>query len=324
MNTLVRRVALSALLSVTLLIIVSMIPTFLGIERDERIIIIAAGFRSSIRAFADYLRAGNLNRFMMGATPRLITEESLRFGMNSALLIFPAALLATLYSFSMPLARRVIASRAPQIVSWLALLPVFMLATLLQSLALGVNRLVGQRLFTLAYLGGVGTPVLLPALTMLLPIAAFSLRAAEASAGELARTEYVRAAVGRSVPGWSIWFRHVGSGLLRHLEDLLPRTAATAIATLFITERVFNIPGMTVMLTQYPYHRYMHVYPDRLVELTRPDGTVEIVSMFGGNVRTTGVQFQVVIAAALALAALYILTVLACRLLISALRRALQ
>lgn len=321
---LLRRVVLSSLVSLTVLVVVSMIPTFLGIEDDTRIVVTAAGFKSSIQRFVEYLAAGNINRFYMGQTPRSITQELSRFASYSAVLILPAALFATFYSFSAPLLRRVVARRSPRIVAWLAVVPIFVVATLLQSLALGANELLGHRVFTLAYLGGVGMPVLLPALTMMLPIIAFSLRAADSAAGEFARTDYVRAAVGRAVPEWSLWFRHIGSGLLDRLEDLLPRTVATAIAALFITERVFNIPGITVMLLEFPYTRYFHFYPQRIVETTLAHGTVEIVTRFGGGARVTGVQFQVVIAAAVAIILLYILTILACRLAIAGIRRAVR
>jgi len=85
-----------------------------------------------------------------------------------------------------------------------------------------------------------------------------------------------------------------------------------------------NIPGITVMLLEFPYSRYFHFYPRRIVETTLADGTVELVSRFGGGARVTGVQFQVVIAAAVAIIVLYVLTILACRLAIAGIRRAVR
>ncbi len=318
------RIALSSIISLVVLCVVSLIPTFLGTEADEYIVVRSAGFIATIRDFSDYLHAGSINRFMMGQTPRELTTEIARYGYNSLFFILPAALLATLYSYVAPLLRRVISRRSPEILAWIALVPIFVVATLLQSLALGVNQLLGIRALTLAYLGGQRMPLLLPALTILLPIAAFSLRAAESGVRDIAGREYVRAAVGRAVPDGSLWFRHIGSGLLDRLDDLLPRSAATAIASLFITERVFNIPGITTMLIEFPYRRYFHYYPPRIVEELQPDGTMELVSRFGGGVYTTVVQLQAVIASALAIIVLYVLTVLMCRLVISALRRAIR
>jgi ABC-type dipeptide/oligopeptide/nickel transport system permease component len=318
------RIALSSLISLVVLCVVSLIPTFLGTEADEYIVVRTAGFVTTMHNFADYLRAGEINRFMLGHTPREITDVIARNGRNSLFFIVPAALLATLYSFAAPLLRRVISRHSPEILAWIALVPIFIVATLLQSLALGVNQLLGFRALTLAYLGGQRMPVLLPALTMLLPIVAFSLRAAESGVRTIEEKEYIRAAVGRAVPEGSLWFRHVGSGLLDRLDDLLPRSGAAAIASLFITERVFNIPGITTMLLDFSYSHYFHYYPRRIVEELQPDGTVELVSRFGGGVSTMIVQFQVVIASALAIIALYILTVLICRLVISVLRRAIR
>ena len=55
------------------------------------------------------------------------------------------------------------------------------------------------------------------------------------------------------------------------------------------------------MLLEFPYSRYFHFHPQRIVETTLADGTAELVARFGGGAWGTGVQFQVVIAAAVAI-----------------------
>lgn len=309
------------LTSVAVLAAISVVPTFLAREAEARIVISTVGFSRSFEHFAQAIGAGEANRFYMGRTPRYVTEEMVRYGTNSLVFLLPAALFATIYSFAVPLGLRTAGVRAPSLLAGLAIVPAFVVAMLIQTAATAVNRGLDVRLFTLAYLGGVATPILLPALTMFLPIVAFALRTTNARIDLIAQTDYVRAAVGRAVRPASLWFRHVGSGLLHHLDDVLPRTGATAIATLFITERVFNLPGITTLLIAFPFSRAYIRIPAQVTEQVLPDGsTVETVTA-AYTLFVTEVQFQLIIGSAIALAVLYLLTVAGCRVLLRGMGR---
>lgn len=307
------RVLSVAFASIPTLVAVSLLPTFIAVEPETRIFLSTSGFEASLAAFVDDMRTGNVNRFYMGRTPRYLTEELARYTKNSAAFILPAVLIATAYAFGIPPARRVVAPRAPAPIGWLAMVPAFVVAMVLQTLALQINRATGIHVFTLAYLGGVGMPVFLPATTLALPVVAYSIKTAENAAHEIAATDYIRAAVGRAVPPGSLWFRHVGCGVLTRLDDAAPRVAATAIGTLFIAERIFNLPGLTVMLIEFPFDRGYQRYPPEVAEVAGVSGAW-----------ITSVQVEVVLFSAVALVLLYLAAIVVATSFTAAVRRLLR
>jgi ABC-type dipeptide/oligopeptide/nickel transport system permease component len=321
---LARQVITATLISVITIVAVSLVPTLTAVENGERIIFSALGLRRSMENLNLAIASGSLNKFYMGRTPRFLTEEISRYAVNSAAFVLPAVALATVVSYLSTPLRRLAATRMPSFLQFLAIIPVFVVATLLQVIALKVNGVVGRSVITLAYLGGVSMPVLLPAFSMLLPIGAYTVRAAEAQARTTAETDFIRAARGRAIPEPQLWFRHVGAAILDRLEQLLPKTVATAIGTLFIAERIFNLPGLTALLVVFPYERRLYRYPRIPVETVLADGTIETTLQYGGSAYAIDVQIQVVVGSALAIAALYVVAVLVGRLIIGAIRRLIQ
>jgi oligopeptide transport system permease protein len=95
-------------------------------------------------------------------------------------------------------------------------------------------------------IGGWGTPsaLLLPALTLSLPFAAYIARLTRLGMIEVLASDYVRTARAKGVPEWRIVLRHALKVAFLPVLSYLGPATAFALTGSFVVERVFYIPGI--------------------------------------------------------------------------------
>ena len=306
-----------------ILISVSVVPTLFGVEEGE-VRLTGAGITLTWQRFVEYIGSGRLDRFYVGMTPRSLLHDVPRFAIISALIALPAALSALLVGTIVPFLRRYSRIPGPSLLVALAAIPMFVVGILLQAAGLGLNDLFGTRVFQVAYVGAFRTPIILPMISAMLPLSALVARMANAEAGRQLRTDYLRAATARGVGRASLLFRHTGAGALDAVERVLPRIGSSTLATMFVVERVFNLPGLSSLLLNFAFGREYFRYPRILEEVTKPDGTTYLRDTFGGGIWVVTAQIQLLVLCAILIVAVYTLVVLSCLLVTRTLRRVLQ
>jgi ABC-type dipeptide/oligopeptide/nickel transport system permease component len=245
-----------------------------------------------------------------------------RFALISALVAIPASIGALLVGVGIGFLRRLGRIPTPSLVVLVASVPMFVFAILLQALGLSLNELLGIRLFQVAYVGGVRTPILLPIIAAMLPMAALVTRMVGTELDRQLKADYVGAAKARGLSRSSVVLRHAGAGAIVHLESLLPRVGSTSLAMMFIIERIFNLPGLSTMLFNFAFDRHYHRFPRIIETVTRHDGATYLRSSFGGGLWVLTVQLQLLVACVALIAILYTIIVLSSLLVTRALRRA--
>ncbi len=95
-------------------------------------------------------------------------------------------------------------------------------------------------------IGGWGTPsaLLLPALTLSLPFAAYIARLTRLGMIEVLASNYIRTARAKGVPEWRIVTRHALKVAFLPVLSYLGPATAFALTGSFVVERVFYIPGI--------------------------------------------------------------------------------
>lgn len=94
--------------------------------------------------------------------------------------------------------------------------------------------------------GGWGRPqdILLPALTLSLPFAAYIARLTRLGMIESLSADYIRTARAKGVHPWGITFRHALKNAFLPVLSYLGPACAFAMTGSFVVERVFNVPGI--------------------------------------------------------------------------------
>ena len=287
------RLFLRSIPAIFLLVILGLLPTIPAIH-EQATVFSSAGLESSLRDFSQSLADRRPLVFYMGQTPRLLYVEIPRYLLRSAALVLPCVLAAEMIGLVLPLIGYQRHRRFPRPLVALAFLPIFLVGIIGQSAALALNLAVGRPIIGIAYLGGVSFPLLLSVATLLLPLIAYLLRLGDRKVAEISKADYLAAARARGLPERSIAFRHVGAALIHEMAADIPKTAATAIAALIVVERMFVLPGLTRFLIEFPYSQAWHSTPG-------PAST---------ELYITVVQINVLLAAAVGLLLLYMVTVL--------------
>jgi oligopeptide transport system permease protein len=94
--------------------------------------------------------------------------------------------------------------------------------------------------------GGWGTArgLVLPALTLGLPYAAYIARLTRVGMIEALRSDYVRAARAKGLPEWRVVLVHALRNALLPVLSYLGPACAGAMTGSFVVEVIFNVPGM--------------------------------------------------------------------------------
>jgi peptide/nickel transport system permease protein len=142
--------------------------------------------------------------------------------------------------------------RAESVLSGLGLIPDFLLALLLQIAVIGITVATGVRIARVASLGS-HTALLLPLIVMTLyPAIAFMQIAAD-QVHHFRGEQFVGNLVARGISRRRIYRRHLLPGVLDAVRRELPRILGTHVATLFITERVFQSRGLVRWMFAYTF-----------------------------------------------------------------------
>lgn len=102
---------------------------------------------------------------------------------------------------------------------------------------------VWMKILPIAQWGGL-RDMILPALTLALPFAAYIARLTRMGMIEQLGADYIRTARAKGVGEWSIRLRHALKNAFLPVLSYLGPAAAYAMTGSFVVERVFNVPGM--------------------------------------------------------------------------------
>ena len=130
-------------------------------------------------------------------------------------------------------------------------MPVFVVAPL-------VTLIFGVHLGWLPVAGwepGRWADMVLPVLTLALPIIAYVARLTRASMLEALRSPFVRAARGRGVPGRRLLWRHALPAALTPVVSYLGPASAAVLTGSLVVETIFGLPGMGRYLVQGALNR---------------------------------------------------------------------
>lgn len=97
--------------------------------------------------------------------------------------------------------------------------------------------------------------MILPAMTLALPMVAYIARLARASLLEVLHTPYIRAAYAKGIPRHTVLLRHALRPTLLPVISYLGPAAASIIVSSVVIERIFSIPGLGTHLIQGTLNR---------------------------------------------------------------------
>jgi oligopeptide transport system permease protein len=92
--------------------------------------------------------------------------------------------------------------------------------------------------------GGAPSHLILPVATLTLPLVAVIARLSRGSMLEVLRSNFVRTARAKGLPGWKIMWRHVLRAAMLPLVSYLGPAAAALMTGSLVIERIFLLPGI--------------------------------------------------------------------------------
>jgi oligopeptide transport system permease protein len=156
-------------------------------------------------------------------------------------------LAAILIALVLGLAAGVIGAVKPNSLADLSTLVVALVGISLPSFVIGTALvLIFPVWLGIGSLGGWGTPgkVILPALTLSLPFAAYIARLTRMGMVEHLRADYIRTARAKGLPESRILLKHALKNAFLPVLSYLGPATALAMTGSFVVERVFHVPGM--------------------------------------------------------------------------------
>jgi oligopeptide transport system permease protein len=155
--------------------------------------------------------------------------------------------LAILIALILGLVAGVIGAARPNSIWDLSTLLVALIGISLPSFVIGTVLLlafsVWMGLFPVATWGTPGALVL-PAVTLSLPFAAYIARLTRMGMIETLGADFIRTARAKGLPEWKVHFKHALKNAFLPVLSYLGPATALAMTGSFVVERVFNIPGM--------------------------------------------------------------------------------
>lgn len=123
--------------------------------------------------------------------------------------------------------------------------PDFILTVLVQLSALALLELTGLKPFSISHDASSGLLLALPLAVMTAYPLAYAYRSTVLAAGAASASRYVEAAAARGVPERALRLRHVGTATVASLATELPAIMALMMASVFMVEYSFALPGAT-------------------------------------------------------------------------------
>ena len=137
--------------------------------------------------------------------------------------------------------------------SLLGIIPDFILAIILQMVVIGINQLSGIKVARVATVTSDKPAILLPLLTMIIVANIHIIQSTVIYLKRISSQQFVLFAKARGLTRGNIIVRHIVPGILSNLRGDLYKYLAIIFSSLFITERIFNIPGMTRLIFGYAF-----------------------------------------------------------------------
>lgn len=137
----------------------------------------------------------------------------------------------------------------------LGMVPDFLLAMLLQLLVLGIYQATGLKVARVASLGGSRPALFLPVLTITLSAGVYLVRSVHDTACRMRAQDHLLFARSLGFSRRALLLRHLLPGSLHHLNADLYKVAGIILGSLFIIERIFNVPGLTALLFRFSYYQ---------------------------------------------------------------------
>ena len=229
--------------------------------------------RQIVRFFSSVFD-GSILGYTAGKTRRDLGAVLPRFFLNSFLFVTPACMLSvTIAVFSSK--RRVRASSGywRQLPLVFGILPSFIVAVVLQFLAVQIYQRTGIRITRIAHLSFAQPALFLPIVTMTLVMSLYLSRTAGAAVARIRAEDYITFARSRGISERLIFYRHIVPGVLSEMRFGLHGMLGILFADLFILERVFKIPGLTQLIFanaisyewSYQLSRYVWTYQYNLI-----------------------------------------------------------
>lgn len=244
--------ALRAVLGLLLILVILTAPGI--IRRDGEGVVVRFSFiLTAADDLAERAADGSIFEYRALRTPRNMLDTLPRSMLTSFSYLLGAAYLAlilgTMGGLFLGIRRN---ARTPGFLMLIGATPDFMIAVYLQILAIAFFQATGMRLARIGYLAG-HPAILLPMVTLVIVAVTVVTRLVGDRARAIAGEEYILYARSRGYTRRRIIFRHLLPGVLGSLEADLSRILGILMASLFITERMFRIPGITSFMFQFAF-----------------------------------------------------------------------
>lgn len=210
-----------------------------------------------VRRFGADLRDGTVLSYTSGRLDRNLSDTLPRYFLNSCIFVLsasvPGLLIGVFAGMNMALKRRRALFESFVL---FGLIPSFVLAFLLQFLAIEFYQRTGIRLARVARLSINNPALLLPAVTLCLTSSIYLIRSITVNTRKIVTEDYIAFAVAKGLGNTAVYYRHVFPGLLHALKTDLHGFLGIIIANLFILERIFAIPGITQLIFTFAFTFY--------------------------------------------------------------------
>lgn len=165
-----------------------------------------------------------------------------------------------------------------EILSFFSALPDFIIVLILQLISITMFQHFGVRLGRIAYFSMNSYFMILPFTTMIITSVTFMVRSVSNHTRTILSQDYILFAKSKGLSKNIIYRRHIIPGLCSQLHGEIHKFISIGIGTLFIVERLFNIPGITRMLFSYGF---TYIFDMDVKEgFFQPNFNVALVSIF--------------------------------------------
>jgi peptide/nickel transport system permease protein len=141
----------------------------------------------------------------------------------------------------------------------LSAIPDFIMIILIEMVAVFSYQRFGVRIAYLNY-SSTDSMLTIPLFTMVIISLAYVARTTARHTMEISAEDYIQYAKAKGLPRTTIIFRHILTGVLYRFKGDLYKLISIITGTLFITERMFSIPGLTRLLFAYGFNLEYDAY----------------------------------------------------------------
>ncbi|MCF7933741.1 MAG: ABC transporter permease subunit, partial [Spirochaetia bacterium] len=213
-----------------------------------------------LRGFIQEIGSEEFFTVYFGTTPRSLLTIIPSYAMTSLSYLLTSTVISMIFGLALGLwygthPRK----RGLGVFTALSAIPDFILILLLEMVAVFSYQRFGVRI---AYLNYSSTDHMLtiPLFTMVVISMAYVARTTARHTMEITAEDYIQYAKAKGLPRTTIIFRHILTGVLQRFKGDLHKLISIIAGTLFITERMFSIPGLTRLLFAYGFNLEYNAY----------------------------------------------------------------